>query len=179
MKHLVIKDIHNSWLYCFTNPLELGIRVSLSHRQSYEHTHGWRCESETCVPSWRGFVKQYNQELCIFSTIECSFQNWDHLQLPNHCCSIVIRIRHELWNIKLDVCCCFVWSYVGISLETFTVRHFHGWFVFDAGTCRSFNVCKLSQIFRSVGTLVFWVQSRGSFQVGRGKCYCWILVNAG
>ena len=29
----VIKDIHNSWLYCFTNPLELGTRVSLSHRQ--------------------------------------------------------------------------------------------------------------------------------------------------
>ena len=26
-------DIHNSWLYCFTNPLELGTRVSLSHRQ--------------------------------------------------------------------------------------------------------------------------------------------------
>ena len=26
VKHLVIKDIHNSWLYCFTNPLELGTR---------------------------------------------------------------------------------------------------------------------------------------------------------
>ena len=32
-KNKVIKDIHNSWLYCFTNPLELGTRVSLSHRQ--------------------------------------------------------------------------------------------------------------------------------------------------
>ena len=29
----LIKDIHNSWLYCFTNPLELGTCVSLSHRQ--------------------------------------------------------------------------------------------------------------------------------------------------
>ena len=29
----LIKDIHNSWLYCFTNPLELGTRVSLSQRQ--------------------------------------------------------------------------------------------------------------------------------------------------
>ena len=28
-----MKVIHNSWLYCFTNPLELGTRVSLSHRQ--------------------------------------------------------------------------------------------------------------------------------------------------
>ena len=28
-------DIHNSWLYCFTNRLELGTRVSLSHRQLY------------------------------------------------------------------------------------------------------------------------------------------------
>ena len=30
---IFIKDIHNSWLYCFTNPPELGTRVSLSHRQ--------------------------------------------------------------------------------------------------------------------------------------------------
>ena len=28
-----IKDIHNSWLCCFTNPLELGTRVLLSHHQ--------------------------------------------------------------------------------------------------------------------------------------------------
>ena len=28
------EDIHNSWLYCFTNILELGTCVSLSHRQS-------------------------------------------------------------------------------------------------------------------------------------------------
>ena len=33
VKHLDYEDIHNSWLYCFTNPLELGTRVSLSHRQ--------------------------------------------------------------------------------------------------------------------------------------------------
>ena len=26
-KHLVIEDIHNSWLYCFTNPLEFGTHV--------------------------------------------------------------------------------------------------------------------------------------------------------
>ena len=30
-----LEDIHNSWLYCFTNCLELGTRVSLSHRQLY------------------------------------------------------------------------------------------------------------------------------------------------
>ena len=30
----IVEDIQNSWLYCFTNPLELGIRVSLSHRLS-------------------------------------------------------------------------------------------------------------------------------------------------
>ena len=29
-KTILIKDIHNSWLYCFTNPLELGTRVSRS-----------------------------------------------------------------------------------------------------------------------------------------------------
>ena len=32
-----------------------------------KHTYGWRCESETRVPSSRGLVKQYNQELCISS----------------------------------------------------------------------------------------------------------------
>jgi len=31
VKRLVIEDIRNSWLYCFTN-LVLGTRVSLSHR---------------------------------------------------------------------------------------------------------------------------------------------------
>ena len=39
------EDIHNSWLYCFTNPLEIGTRVPIS----------------------RGLMKQYNQELCISS----------------------------------------------------------------------------------------------------------------
>ena len=27
--------IHNSWYYCFTNPLDIGTCVSLSHRQPY------------------------------------------------------------------------------------------------------------------------------------------------
>ena len=35
VKHLVIEDVRNSWLYCFTDPLELGTRVSVSHRQPY------------------------------------------------------------------------------------------------------------------------------------------------
>ena len=33
-------------------------------------TYGWRCESETRVPSSRGSVKQYNQELYISSKIK-------------------------------------------------------------------------------------------------------------
>ena len=37
VKHLEFEDKHNSWLYCFTNRLKLGL------------------------------VKQYNQELCISS----------------------------------------------------------------------------------------------------------------
>ena len=35
----VLKDVRNSWLYCFTNPLELGTRVSLLHRQPYVMFH--------------------------------------------------------------------------------------------------------------------------------------------
>ena len=35
VKHLDYEDIHNSWLYCFTNPLEIGTRVSLSYRQPW------------------------------------------------------------------------------------------------------------------------------------------------
>ena len=34
MKHLNFEDIHNSWLYCFTDPLELGTRVSLSESET-------------------------------------------------------------------------------------------------------------------------------------------------
>ena len=33
--HLEFEDIHNSWFYCFTNLLELGTRVSLSHLQPH------------------------------------------------------------------------------------------------------------------------------------------------
>ena len=29
------EDMHNPWLYCFTNPLEIGTRVLLSHCQPY------------------------------------------------------------------------------------------------------------------------------------------------
>ena len=47
---------------------ELGTRVSLSHRQPYV---SMLYESETCVPSSRGFVIQYNQELCISSITRC------------------------------------------------------------------------------------------------------------
>ena len=39
-------DIHNSWLYCFTDPLELGTRVSLLHRQL------WLTMRKTC-PKFR------------------------------------------------------------------------------------------------------------------------------
>ena len=35
------------------------------------NTFGWRCESETRVPSSRGLVKQYNQELCISLITRC------------------------------------------------------------------------------------------------------------
>ena len=35
VKNLDFEDMHNPWLYCFTNPLEIGTRVSLSHRQPY------------------------------------------------------------------------------------------------------------------------------------------------
>ena len=38
-RRLILKVYtNNSWLHCFTNPLELGTRVSLSHRQPYVGT---------------------------------------------------------------------------------------------------------------------------------------------
>ena len=54
-----IDDIHNSWLYYFTNPLGLGTHVRTISRM---------CDgkSETRVPSSRGFVKQYNRVVYIF-----------------------------------------------------------------------------------------------------------------
>ena len=62
-------------------------------------TYGWRCESETRVPSSRGLVKQYNQELCISLITRCftkrlqsrpfnwfvtSVLFWSHLCGPPH-----------------------------------------------------------------------------------------------
>ena len=35
------------------------------------HVFRWRCKSETRVPSSRGLVKRYNQELCISSNSRC------------------------------------------------------------------------------------------------------------
>ena len=67
------EDIHNSWLYCFTNPLEIGTRVLLSHRQPYVWTHMddahiWlTMRKRTRVPISRGLMKKYYQELCISS----------------------------------------------------------------------------------------------------------------
>ena len=45
------------------------------------NTFGWRCESETRVPSSRGLVKQYNQELCI-SLIDDKHDDWRWKRLP-------------------------------------------------------------------------------------------------
>ena len=39
LKIVYIKDIHNSWLYCFTNPLELGTRFRFRIvSRMFEHT---------------------------------------------------------------------------------------------------------------------------------------------
>ena len=45
------------------------------------HTYGWRCESETRVPSSRGLVKQYNQELCISSNSSLKEQSLRFLHM--------------------------------------------------------------------------------------------------
>ena len=42
---------------------------------------GWRCESETRVPSSRGLVKQYNQELCIYLINESCIGTWEILHI--------------------------------------------------------------------------------------------------
>ena len=52
----------HSWLYCFTNPPKLGTRFACALSTG--------CV-QTCVPSSRGLVKQYNQELCISSITRC------------------------------------------------------------------------------------------------------------
>ena len=95
VKHLVIEDMHNSWLNCFTNPLELGTR----------------CESKTRVPSSKGFVKQFNQELCIssvmkcfwllqfiyFQTSNCGNDLWTSLKPPMKFWKVCWKILCEFW----------------------------------------------------------------------------------
>ena len=90
VKHLVIEGIHNSWLHCFTNSLELGTRVSLSHREHIRLT--WKRS--------RGFVKQYNQELCISLTtfwsceLFCIILGWH----TSFCTNVFIVPICALWQ---------------------------------------------------------------------------------
>ena len=56
------EDIHNSWLYCFTNPLRI---VSIILRWLFHQS------SEDCFTNICWLVKQYNQELCISSNSRC------------------------------------------------------------------------------------------------------------
>ena len=51
-------------------------------------TYGWKCKSETRVPSSRRLVKQYNQKLCISSYSRC-FTMRLQLRLLNW-----LRIKH-------------------------------------------------------------------------------------
>ena len=53
---IIFEDIHNSWLYCFTNPV-----VILQIHRSF---------CETILQNHKS-MKQYNQELCISSIIRC------------------------------------------------------------------------------------------------------------
>ena len=63
LTNVIFEDMHNSWLYRFTIPLQLrdakAKHVSLSSR---------------------GIMKQYNQELCISSNSRCFTKSfiWDH-----------------------------------------------------------------------------------------------------
>ena len=52
VKHLEFEDMHNSWLYCFTNPLELGTRVSLlalAKHVSKVQEDKWNNITKSCV----------------------------------------------------------------------------------------------------------------------------------
>ena len=74
VKHLVIKDVHNSWLYCFTNTVELGTRVSLSHCQPYVSTHNLNQIKSSKEPKWVCFkffcsLIGYNNLLFIFYSL--------------------------------------------------------------------------------------------------------------
>ena len=54
-------------------------------------TYGWRCESETRVPSSRGLVKQYNQELCISSKT----REFTKFQSPSLTCVFSPPMQHS------------------------------------------------------------------------------------
>ena len=78
-----VKDIQNlktfnlmvsievSWWNILTLKIytTIGYIVSLILLNSRIVSCGWRCKSETRVPSLRGLVKQYYQELCISSKL--------------------------------------------------------------------------------------------------------------
>ena len=101
---ILIEDIHNSWLYCFTNPLELRDMCSAF------------TSSAVCVDAKakhvslnsRGFMKQYNQELCISSITRCfsrDHQNGNIYYGPHSTYSYAVHSLIEnllIVNILLD-----------------------------------------------------------------------------
>ena len=85
VKHLEFEDIHNS------------------------HTYGWRCESETRVPSSRGLVKQYNQELCISLNIIKLFE----------------KVRGSLFKYiekRKRRCLCWNWTSMFARVNRLTIK---------------------------------------------------------
>ena len=95
VKHLEFEGTHNSWLYCFTNPLELGMCVSLSHRWPYV-TIQLTMRKRNSVPSSRRLVKQYNQEASV-ETIKLKndhFNGLDWSLLVKH---LAIEDIHNSW----------------------------------------------------------------------------------
>ena len=86
VKHLVIEDVHNSWLSCFTNPLEFGTRVSLSHRIQEDL---WNNITKSCV-----YLQ--NQELLLPGVISDMFHKKVTNLLNNNSHELMVLLLNEM-----------------------------------------------------------------------------------
>ena len=103
-----IKDIHNSWLYCFTNPFELGTRVSLSHRQP-NVSPAKMFHQEASVETIKLNIKNF-MLFCLVYLYDTTYK-WDYLVKINYSLGTK-RIMKLHTHFKYNVYNCNYQTYI-------------------------------------------------------------------
>ena len=118
VKHLAIKDIHNPWLFCFTNPLELwftsclpSVKITFSELLYYCHFVWMKAKF---------FVKDSSQSAVRNSQDSCTFASKTsgrtQKRLPH-------RLNACIWFRLFNKMCDIIWSLETVVFKNLLIRH--------------------------------------------------------